>query len=425
MKTDMKSWLKFFFLGFFSDKLAKEAPSRSYLNLVLSGVLAAILIFCGYIASVFIPFRANYRGAEQLITVIANVFTESSHDRISLEIRQGKLSAGRGQTGPDKVLDTRTDDGAAEAYSTGGYTVVVDTRPAEGVYDDFTAYCQTASGKEISYEEYLKLNDDEKTLYTFKIRYSGNERVLNGEWIARCEEYLDGRTDEETVKSYAEVKKLTGGEYKNAVYELYVKSYYPDLSQYETSGKAPMVRNAYYHNYTDGNKFLFLFDDAVVCSFVKDNGLTVTFYGFYNDIEDGIVQPTADALEDFIVKCYNGSAAITVYSALINVMLYLPFVVVVVILLAFITLCVRKLLKVDGARFGGCVKTIGVFLVYAALLAALIALCCGFFAEKSTLLAACIISFFLILAVRAAIMLIIEKVRAVRQPENKNDTVCG
>lgn len=424
MAIKMKKRLKIFWLGFFSDKLAREAPTRGYGNLILAGILAVILMFCGYIASIFVPFRANFNGSAQFNQVVENVFSESSPDRISLEIKQGKLLAGKGETGRSKVLDTRADPSANEVYSTCGYTVVVDTRPADGVYDDFIAYCQSAGGTEISYEKYLELNADEKTLYTFKIRYTGNERILDDEWITRCESYLNGCSDEAAVKGYEEVKKLTGEEYKRALYELYIKSYYPDLSVYETSGSAPTVRNAYYHNYLIGNKFLFLFDDAIVCSFVKDSGVPVTFYGFYNNIEDGAVEPTASALRDFIAECYKGSASITVYSALINFTLYLPFVVVVVILLALIMLCVRRLLKIDGVRLGGCVKTMAVFLVYSALLAALIALGFGFIIEKSALLATLYISFFLILMIRMAIMLVIEKINAVRQSKVNNDTVC-
>ena len=410
----MKDWIKFISFSFFSDRIAKEAPRRSYGNLILSALLSVIILFAGYIAGSLVPFRTLYRSSSGLNGVVQSVFVEDNAERINLRIEDGVLQAGTGDFSEGKKLDKVID----------GYRVVVDTRPA-GLYDDFKAYCQTASGNRITYEEYLALDNDFKSAYTFKIEYSGEQLVIDQTKIAVYESYLNGVTDSAISAEYAEVKKLTGEEYSNAVYELYVKAYYPDLSAYETGGKAPKLRNAYYHNYMNTNKYLFVFDDSVICSYEKDGGAVVSFYGFFRDMNDGEIAPTAKGLEDFFYQSFLGSSSITVYVGFITFMTYVPFIAVVVMLFAFIFVCMRKLLKTDEFRYGGAIKLLGSFTVFSAIIAAIAAFGSGFIFGRTSLLAVSIITFFIVILVRMSVMLILDKIKLKKVEKVQDDTVCG
>ena len=410
----MKNWLKFIGLSFFSDKIAKEAPRRSYGNLILFAVLSIIILFAGYIAGSLVPFRTLYRSSSGLNSVVQSVFVEDKADRINLRIENGVLQAGTTDFSDGKKLDENID----------GYVVIVDTRPA-GLYDDFTAYCETASGNRITYEEYLDLNDDFKSAYKFKIEYSGEQLVIDQTKTAVYENYLNGVTDSSIISKYEEVKKLTGEEYSNALYELYVKAYYPDLSAYETGGTAPKLRNAYYHNYIKGNKYLLVFDDSIICSFEKNGGTIVSFYGFYTNMGDGEIAPTAKGLEDFFCQSFLGSSSITVYFGFITFMTYIPFVAVVVMLFAFILVCMCKLLKIDGFRYGGAVKILGSFTLISALVASLTTFASGFIFGIQSLLAVCIITFFIVILVRMFAMLIADKIKMKKVEKVQDDTVCG
>lgn len=410
----MKDWLKFISLSFFSDRIAKEAPRRSFGNLILSAVLSVVILFAGYIAGSLIPFRTLYLSSTALNGVVQSVFVEESNERINLKIENGVLQAGTVDFSEGKKLDKVID----------GYVVVVDTRPAE-LYDDFKAYCETASGNRITYEEYLEIEDDFKSAYKFKIEYTGEQLIIDEEKIAVYENYLNGVNDSSISAEYVKVKQLTGEEYSNALYELYVKAYYPDLSSYETGGTAPKLRNAYYHNYVNGNKYLFIFNDSVICSFEKDGGGFVSFYGFFKDMNDGEIAPTAKGLEDFFYQSFLGGSSITVYAGLVTFMTYIPFVVVVVMLFAVILICMCKLLKIDELRFGGAVKILGSFTVISAIISALAAFASGFIFGKSSLLAVTIITFFIVMLVRMTVMLTVDKIKMKKVEKVQDDTVCG
>lgn len=419
----MKEWLKFIGLSFFSDKIAMQAPRRGLGNVFLSAVLGMVFLLLGLIASFTLPFDANYYNCPQLVATVERALSD---DGASLEIKGGTLYS-------DKIIDTVGNEGDRSDYSR-GYDIVVDTRRAD-TFDDFTAYCVSHSGKEITYEQYLEIADaDVKTLYEFKIRYSGKTLVVDDELIIKCEAYLDGVTDDEVKKSYDEVKGKTGEEYAAALYELYVRAYYPPLTAYESNGGAPKTRNYYYHNYRDREEILFVFSDSMMGTFVTETGAKHTFYGYYGDISDGAIGHSAESANEFVIASFKGATAMTVYSGVIAFFSVAPFIVLVAFAAIIVLFCFTKLLKLDELKFGGAAKTVCSFVIVSALVTALATFALGYLASQNILAWLEGVVFFAILIIRTAVMLVRAAILRKRETEKDqteatgdigNDTVRG
>lgn len=418
----MKEWLKFIGLSFFSDKIAMQAPRRGLGNVFLSAVLGMAFLLLGLIAAFTVPFEANYYNTPELVATV-----ECALSGAALEIRDGVLSS-------DKIIDTVANEVDRKNYSR-GYDVVVDTRKAD-TFDDFTAYCVSSSGKEITYEQYLELDGDAKTLYEFKIRYSGKTLVLDGELIEKCEAFLDGVTDGNVIESYEDVKTKTGDEYASALYELYVRTYYPSLTAYEANGGAPKTRNYYYYNYRDREKILYVFCDSMMGVFVTNTGAQHLFYGYCKNIPDRTIGSAKEA-NDFVVDSFKGATAITVYSGVIAFFSVAPFTVLVALAAAIALYCFTKLLKLDALKFGAAAKTVCSFVTVSSLIASLVTFALGFLASQNILAWLEGVAFFVVLMIRTAVMLGLAARRRNRETENDgsentetaedigNDTVRG
>ncbi len=410
----MKELLKYIFPSFFSDKIAGQAHDRGAGSIIIVAVLAAVFSALGIIAAYAIPVKTNFYNTSELVATVERAF---SSDGAALEIKGGVLCS-------DRIIDTVASEADKLEYSL-GYDIVVDTRDVDTL-DDFYAYCVSNSGNEISYEEFLELDEDVKTLYSFAIRYSGRERIIDAEWVDRCESYLDGVTDESTVNAYAEVKKKSGDEYNAAVYDLYVRTYYPSLAEYERGGGAPKTRNYYYHNYFDREKILFVFSDAMVCSYVTDFGAKNNFYGYYGDMKDGEIGSDAEDVKRFIADSAAGARAVTVYRAIIGFFSVAPFIVLVVIAVSVALFCLTKLMKTGALTFGAAAKTVCAFLTVASLIASLVTFALGFFVSQSLLAWLDGVMIFAVLVIRVAIMLIksaVEHKREIKQSaENIQNT---
>lgn len=399
----MKEWLKFIGLSFFSDKIAAQAPRRGLGNVFLVIVLGAVFMLLGLIGAYTLTFSANYSNAPELV---ATVECALSADGAAPEIKDGTLFS-------DKLIDTVGSEEDKRNYSR-GYDIVVDTRKAD-TFDDFTAYCVSSSGKEITYEQYLELDDDAKSLYEFKIRYSGKSLVIGDELIDKCEKYLDGVTDDGVRESYGKVKEKTGEEYAAALYDLYVRTYYPSLTAYESDGGAPKARNYYYHNYRTNDKIIFVFSNAMMGTFVTKTGARHTFYGYYGKLSDGAIGSSARSASDFVIDSFKGATSMTVYSGVVAFFSVAPFIVLVAFAVIIALFCFTKLLKLDELRFGAAAKTVCAFVWVSALITALVTFALGFLVSQSLLAWLEGVVFFGVLMIRTAIMLISAAIRRKRE----------
>lgn len=399
----MKELWKYIVPSFFSDKIAKQAPNRGVGSVLLASLFAVIFLALGLVAAYTLPFKANFNNTSELVATTERAFSEGG---ATLEINNGVLCS-------DRIIDTVSNENDRKEYFR-GYDIIVDTRNVD-TFDDFYAYCVTNSGSEISYEEYLEKDADVKTLYTFKIKYSGVERVIDDEWINKCESYLDTVTDASIVSAYAEVKNKPANEYAAALYNLYVKAYYPPLTAYERDGTAPKTRNYYYFGYGDREKIIFVFCDAMVCAYLTDFGAKNTFYGYYAGLGDGKIGSSVEDIKQFVYKSVGGASAVTVYSAVMGFFSVAPFIVLVVIALSVALFCLTKLLKVNELNFGAAAKTVCSFITVAALISALITFALGFLVSQSLLAWLEGVVLFAVIAIRMVVMLICSSIERKRE----------
>lgn len=413
----MKEWLKFFGLSFFSDKISKQAVKRGYTNLLLGAVFTLVFLFCGLIAADLLPFPSHYKNASDFSGFVRNAVADG---QLGIKVSGGELTA-------ERVADTFLKDADAARYAVNGYGLVVDTRPADA-FDDFEAYYISNDGKEqtITLAEYESLSDVAKRNFEFKIRYTAKELVLTDALCAEHEAYLTGINSESFLKLRDKKGELSADEYRKQVYNLYVKAYYPDLSAYESTGGAPLLRNYYFHNYVNGGvkKYLFIFDDSLVGSFETDGGMAVSFYGFYKHFPDGKTFLTEDEADGFILQSFSATASFSSYIYLMNMLRLLPFIALMPLLLAVIAYCTLRILKSPlGRSLGGSMKIIGSYLFVGSLISAVVTFICGYFVPRDKLIIAALIIFFLILLIRTAVLLIIEGVAAKKAAKTETENI--
>lgn len=409
----MKSWLRFFGLSFFSDKIAKEAARRGYLNVFLGLLFALIFVFCGVLASNTIPFTTHYKNATEFKAFVHNAFSE-----ITLTVNGGCVSA-------EDTVNTYLNEAQSEKYALNGYNLVIDTRPSNA-YDDFRAYYLANDGSrdEISYEDYHALPEDKKSGYDFKVQYTPDELILSEELIAKCEDYLRSCTDEEISSRYAELSSNKDGvsseNYADSVYNLYIKAYYPEISGYESNGSAPLLRSFYYVNYLygDNSDYLFVFDDALIGSFETDGGIQTTFYGIFDKMTDGIVSESNADL--FLKDAFKATVPMQANVYVMNMFMFIPFFVVIPLIIALIAKIALTLLKVEKyKKFTVCLKVEGSYLAIGSLISAVVLFICGYFVSNALLNALPIVLYAAVLLIRTAVYIVKEYINRKKTDNNK------
>ena len=365
----MISWLKYFGLSFFSDRIAKESVKRSMLNFVLGFVLTLVFTFCGVLAANTLPFGVHYKNASQY-----REFLRGSFDKVNVTVQGGEAVAG-------EVVCSLPEE---------GYKLVIDTRPPTAL-DDFEAYCTAIDGgAEITYESYLSLSEEERGKYEFQIRYTPNELVLTEELTGKHEEYLKMVTDEDLsarFKALVEKKGETPAkEYAEAVYLLYLKAYYPQLDKF-VRNSAPLLRNYYYLNYLnkkDFSDYLFVFSDALIGNFRTDGGKVISFYGVYGGT-DGIVN--GDGADEFVKKSFDNALPMMANVYAMNILRLLPFIALIPLMLALAMWGVMYAIKADVKlrRITTCIKIEGCYLAFSSLVSALAMFVFGYLVSGSVL----------------------------------------
>ena len=372
--------------------------------------LAVVFLFLGIFAGGTAPFASYYNGAQDFRGFLYNAFED-----ISVTVTDG--AAVITSKGEAVSIDTVSDGGDGAAYSVNGYHLFVNSASVASEFDDFYAYCVKTDGGEIDYEEYLSLPESERKAYRFAVRYSGKIKDVEKD-AALYKAYLEGLDDEEID---SQLKEAEGKEdYAKTVYSLYVKEYYPDMP--DATGEAvPTLRNYYYRQTfgTDG-KYLCLFGDMIIASFVSYNGNRVSFGGMYkagNNLTDG---GNPDAVDEFIKHCfYDGASTMFVIELMgsITVIAIGELTVVVVMLLAFAVCRIKK----RGAclKFADSARIVGSYVHVAALISAVLTLCLSFAFSGVAVSVIAYVSFALILIVRTAVLLIRDKQLPEGQSENQ------
>ncbi len=431
----MVNWLKYYFLGFFSNGLSKEGAKRSGFNLLLNILLAFILLCGGFVAGYAASFPVFYSKAEDFKSFVYSAFAEENgNGKIQLEARGGKFIA---DVPNQKGYTNGFTDG--NAYGKNGYVLVVDTRPAEQTFDDFAVKCTDPSGKEIGVEEYRNLSESDKAKASFKIEYTGKELDVKGnqaEYIAFLDRVAD-KNDKEysavNAEKYAKLKeerasgKLDEDAYARGVYTLFVKAYYPSFNKIEMHGEAPTLRTYYLGMAmgVDAKKCLVILDDLCVCSFESVNGIRLDF-GSYVKVKDGVI--SADGLsaaearsniDGLIKKAFSDSVGFNLLLYVINVFKAMIFILAAVAIIALIVFAVCRFADVEfGKNYLDTLKIIGSYLTVSALLAFIAAFVFSFFMARNQVFILAEITVIVVVVVRAVILTVMEIIKNRREKKN-------
>ena len=423
----MKKWLKFFFLSFFSHKYAKEGVKRGYLSTFLGFILALAFLWGGVLGGDMLPFASHYNNSPDFkATAYAALANSDLNKRIDAVMENGifKVKNQDGEYVEGLVINTFDNVEDRQNYSINGYHIVVDTHPAD-TFAEIEAYCVMNDGSnvEITYEEYLELTEVAKLNFDFKLRYTGNPLVLDDESVAGYRKYVDSLNEEnkaatEKLENDLALKAITKHEYNKAIYELYFTNYYPEITAYETTSKVPLLRNYYYHNYATvgNNKYLFIFNDCMVGSFVTKGGIEVSFYGFYSDLTEGysIVsgdnQEAANASVDaFIKNSFNEILILNSYAHFVNVVSNTPFIVLMFLVATLLTYSIMKLRSIESiASFGAMFRVVGSFAWFSGVISAVLSIILSFFVQRSLVAALPLVIFFTVIAIRSLLFAIKE-----------------
>ena len=416
----MKKRFKFFLLGFFSDKEARGATKGGYTSVFLGFVLALVFLFTAFVGGEMLPFATRYGSAADFADTAYSALIGDGLG-IDLELKNGTLMAkrGDGEYTEALIVDTIGRASDREKYSVGGYELVIDTRSADTLAL-VEAYCVSNDGKGlvISYEEYLTLGEVARLNFDFKLRYTNDELVLDSEAIRGYEYYLltldsniAGTVN--SLKADLASGNINEESYARGIYTIYFESYYPSISDYESTSKLPLLRNYYYHEYlSEGQgKYLFIFDDYLAGSFETVGGGSYSFYGYYSGMADGAIVP--DGLErgeaerrvdEFLKDAYGAVLPLMAYSHGMNLFSMIPFIALMPLV---VTLLAYSILKLSGSEsirsFGDAFKIIGSFIHVSGLLSALLSMGLSFFVPTGLLGAMPPVLFFLTLAARAVI----------------------
>lgn len=358
----MKSWLTYFFGGFWSNRRSRECQWRSLGNTALGALLSFLLLVCGLTWGYQASFRPTYQRAEEF-----RQFLYSTMDTVDFTVADGVA------TGESRI----------NTYKAGqeGYQLIVDLRDTRNIYDAFTLTCATENGQTISYESYLAQPAHVQKEYTkFSVNYSGEELNLT----EKCPEYLaylqtvsDPQSvlyNEETAENLQKLETEKPEDYYEQVYLLYVSSYYPKLETAEFNTKAPTI-HGYYLNLlsqdTEG-KFLCLLKDNCYVGF-HSGGMQVIYTGNYSKIQS--MEAGAAGADTLIYKSFQSNRQTDYLMYTVNI--FGGFFLIIVLWLLMM-IVVRIVCRIKGyevaATFGGAAQLVGSFLLWSGVIAAV----CGF-----------------------------------------------
>ena len=409
----MKKWLRFFCLGFFSDRISRDGAKRGYSNFLLGLILALTFLWAGYVGGDILPAVAHYRNSPDLSATVDVVFAG-----VDAEVRDGVLLAGKGgEYTVGSLINTLESESDRQIYSAYGYDVVVDTRPADALAE-FEAYYLSNDGQnlKISYEEYLSLGSVAKMNFDFHLDYTGNELKLTDEMVRSYLDYLG-----ENGKEVDRTAEMTDEEYRRAVYELYFESYYPEITAYESSSKVPLLRNYYYHNYISQGlaKYIFIFDDYMTVSFETKGGITRSFYGFFNSMADGDVLREGST-DGFIKAAIHSVAPLTVYAYAMNIFSLIPFIALMPLVVTLLAYSILKLSGIESIKsFGAMFKILGSYVWMSGVISAILTVILSFFLQPNIVSALPLVLFFVTLAVRSVIFAVREVRAFIKQSEEE------
>ena len=409
-------WLKFYFVGFFTHGLSKEGGDRSFFNTLLSFVLTFAIVCCGLVAGYAASFGVQYNNSNDFKNFLYSAFAnENPANRIDLSVKDGYLSA---DVKDGERVNTLLNEGTQ--YAVNGYQLIVDTRPAETTYADFTVQCKKSDNTEIDYSVYRSLSDEEKKSYKLSVKYSGKS-LDPAEKQTEYEEYLNtaGSSSEEYNKLKADLAGgiISGGQYANGVYELYFNGYYKGLPG-DIYGKAPTLRTYYLSSstYENVDKYIAVLDNVCFCAFKTDSGIAVEFSGYFNKLENGTISggglTSAEMqgnIDGMVKKSFSSASGLNFLVYIISLSRSVAIYVLAIILFALIVFVVLKVLKAEECpRYVDAIKIVGSFQLWSAIITFALTFILSFFLSRGAVFTAAEIILLCVLILRTALYIAME-----------------
>lgn len=400
----MRDWLKRFGLSFFNDKYTRESVHCGFGMTLLTCLLAVLVLFFGVFTGKDALFSVDYDGASGFREFIYGAFAV---DGLTLDIA---VKDGKGDVtvnGEHSIINTLENADDAQRYDRNGYRLIVDHNDMTEAYDDFTVVCRhKSSGSVIDYSDYVELSATERSEYELEVVYSGTRRDISV-GASEYETYLSAHAAAE-LKDIKEKHADDVAEYEKALYELYIKTYYPELKTL-VGEDVPTLRRYYYDliEAADG-KYLCVFGDMIIGSFATDLGKKVRFGCVYTDfgIECGAYsEDRARAeLDGFVNDLYYSNLSTLLFLEILNCLIFLAAFVLTVILITAACRAASALKKIEiGSSISNCVKAVGANIHVAALIAAVATVIFGFFYGGTAVTVFGVAAFAVTLAARLAV----------------------
>lgn len=358
----MKSWLQYFFGGFWSNSRSRECQWRSLGNTALGALLSFLLLVCGLTWGYQASFVPTYQRAEEF-----RQFLYTTMDTIDFTVTDGIATGG-------SKINTYT----AERED---YKLIVDLRDTRSIYDDFVLSCSREDGQTISYESYLAQPAYVQKEYTdFTVTYSGKELDLTEKcpaYLAYLQTVTDPQSllyDGETAENLKKLEEEKPIDYYEQVYLLYVSSYYPDLETAEFDTQAPTVHGYYLDllsRDTEG-KFLCLLKDKCYVGF-QSGGINVIYAGNYSNIQS--LEAGAAGADTLIYQSFQSGGQTDYLMYAINIFGGFFLIIALWLLLMIVVRAVCRIKRYEVATtFGRAAQLTGSFLLWSGGIATL----CGF-----------------------------------------------
>ena len=239
----------------------------------------------------------------------------------------------------------------------------------------------------------------------------------------------DAQLSIQGLSSKLSANEITKTEYNRAIYEVYFVNYYPEITAYESTSKVPLLRNYYYHQYISQGmeKYLFIFDDYMTASFETRGGINVSFYGFYDNIDDGAIVTEGATLseanemtDDFIRDSIHSIAPITAYAYAMNVFSLIPFIALMPFVVTLLAYSILKLRGIGSVTyFGATFRILGSYVWFSSLVSAVITVLLSFFLQQNIITSLPLVIFFITLVIRSMIFAVGETKAFLKQSEQE------
>lgn len=421
----MKEWCKFFFLSFFRDGYARQAKKRSGYNVLLALAVVLLLLFGGTFTGFVASFSTHYGNADEFRAFVYSAFAgENGDGRILLSVKDGAMTA-----------DIPSGDVSLDGYRTGeyglnGYTLIVDTR--DDLFDlfDDCVIKYVCGDVELDRDGYLRLSESERSKYSFKVEYTGvtldtvaRRRQFESQLDTVCDENEPGY-NAETAAAYDALKRqvsdgvLSEREYSDEVYKLYFKTVYPSIENVESYSVAPTILQYYSNKIASDSKYFVVTREMCRLNFVNSKGIEMQLDGKYGaDMTIDVDTPRAVAeknIDDLIAGVFEQKRGSDASVYIFNIILALPWLIIAVIVCAFIISFMTKS-SAQRTGFFGAVKTVSCFMPMSALAAFLMAILLGFVTSRGPAYTFTIVTFAVALGVRSIVFAVLEWLRSKRE----------